>query len=129
TTLEQTANVLVAEVPAAVALAQVAAQRRHVADLGCRYPAGGAPQCREMLLDRGVVGDRGDLGAGADDDDRRVLLLDADALEVLDGTDADHLRRLGDVLLLEVEQIGATAQQVGRAPSLGPQARRRLGAS
>ena len=42
--LEQTGDMLVAEIPAAVALAQVAAERAHVADLRAADLAGGGGQ-------------------------------------------------------------------------------------
>src|SRR5262249_30777536 len=38
--------------------------------------------------------------------------------EALDAVDADHLRRLGDVVLLQGVQVGAAAEQLGRAPGL-----------
>ena len=65
--LEQAVDVLVAEVPAAVALAQVAAERAHVADLRPADLAGRRRQRRRTASARSrVVGDVGQLDAGAD---------------------------------------------------------------
>ena len=115
--LEQAVDVLVAEVPAAVALAQVAAERAHVADLRPADLAGRRRQRRAALAQLGVVGDVGQLDAGADGDRAAAPARRSDAVEVaVDAGQADDLVRLGDVLLLQVEQVGAAGQQFGLAP-------------
>src|SRR5207248_1775377 len=45
-----------------------------------------------------------------------LAAADLDAVQVLDAVEADDLLRLGDVLLLQVVQVGAAGQQLGRAP-------------
>src|SRR5207253_4816376 len=63
---EQANDVLVAEVPAAVAPAEVAAERAHIADLRAANNAGGSCQCGEKLAQLLMSGDVGQLGRGAD---------------------------------------------------------------
>src|SRR5438128_11193782 len=64
TAFEQALHVLVAEVPAAVALAQAAAERAHVADLRTGDDAGGFSERR--ILCGEPFRDLGQLHAGAD---------------------------------------------------------------
>ena len=67
--LEQAVDVLVAEVPAAVALAQVAAERAHVADLRPADLAGRRRQRRDSACAASaLLGDVRQLDAGADRD-------------------------------------------------------------
>src|SRR5262249_45085303 len=102
------------EVPAAIALAEVAAERTHVADLRAADVAGRFGQTRERLAQRAVLGDGRQGRAGADGDRRR---LDLDAGQVLDAAQADDLVRLGHILFLQVEQVGTAGQQLGGAPA------------
>src|SRR5262249_1196405 len=112
-------DVLVAEVPAAVALAQVAAQGAHVADLRAADVAGRGAQGGEYLLDGGIGGDLGQGRAGADQVSAGGGLVGdrVHALELVDTAQADDLVRLGDVLLLEVMQVGTAGQELGGAPA------------
>src|SRR6516225_2349564 len=83
--LEQAIGVLVAEVPAAIALAKVAAQRRHVADLRAGDLACRSRKGREMLPQYGVGGDVGELDARAD---RHGLVGDGDVAHAGDLAEA-----------------------------------------
>src|SRR5205085_6422078 len=100
--LEEADGVLVAEVPAAVALAQVAAECRHVADLRPGDLAGSVGQCREETTKLLMGGDGGQLDAGAD---RHGPVLYLNRIETADAAKADDAARLGNVLLLQVEEI------------------------
>src|SRR5437016_6323577 len=70
--LEQAVDMLVAEVPAAVALAEIAAERAHVSDLRAADVAGRRGQRREAFLQFGVLRDIRQLDAGTDDNWRRA---------------------------------------------------------
>ena len=48
--------------------------------------------------------------------ERRPLRSMSMPARSVDAAQADHLVRLGDVFLLQVEQVGAAGQQFGRAP-------------
>src|SRR4029079_16414615 len=95
---------LVAEVPAAVPLTQVAAEGAHVADLRARDFAGRRGQGREVLAEVGVGGDGGEGDAGADG--ARVG-ADGDRLERRNRVEADDAARLGDVVFLHRHEGGA----------------------
>ena len=69
--LQQADGRLVPEVPAAVALAEVAAERAHVADLGAADHTGRRRQGRAAFADGRVGGDIGQLDARADLDLQR----------------------------------------------------------
>ena len=112
--LEQAVDVLVAEVPAAVALAQVAAERAHVADLRSADVAGRRGQCRERASCRSACSAMSASLVPAPMVTAVAFHLDAG--ELADAAQADDLVRLGDVLLLQVEQVGAAGKQFGGAP-------------
>src|SRR5438128_12239321 len=95
TAFEQALHVLVAEVPAAVALAQAAAERAHVADLRPGDVAGGGGQGREVLPQPRMAGDGAEGCAGADVEGRTALSL-LDGAEALEGGEADDAGGLGD---------------------------------
>src|SRR5439155_13033075 len=63
---EEALHVLVAEIPTAISLAEVAAERAHVANLGPADIARRGRQSRERLPHTWVLGDGRDCGSGAD---------------------------------------------------------------
>src|SRR5437868_447166 len=115
TAFEQADNMFVAEIPAAVALAQVAAERAHVADLRPADLASGHGQRGirpPQVLVRGDIGQldsAADLEAAAIGDPSSPEDLDEVAT---DAADADDLAGLRDVFLLQVEQVGPARQQL-----------------
>src|SRR5262245_8437699 len=106
---------LVAEIPAAVALAEVAAQAAHVADLRPADVASGFAERREMPPQIGMLRNGRQLRAGADGG---LLFIGADPGQGTDTGDADHAARLSDIFLLQVVQIGAARQELGIAPTI-----------
>ncbi len=66
-----------------------------------------------------MLGDVGQLGAGLND---HLLAFGLDAAEALDAGQADDLVRLGDVLLLEIDEVGAAGQELAGAPFVVEQA-------
>jgi len=70
--LQEAVDVLVAEVPAPVALAQAAADRAHVADLRTRDLRGSVRQ-RGVGAEQSALGDVHELDAGADGDAGREV--------------------------------------------------------
>ena len=96
-----------AEIPAAVQLRDVAADRPHVADVRSRHAQSRLGQRRVFLVDRRVGGDIGQSGSGADLEHARFFL---DEIETGNGLDVDHRRgvRGKNVVLQRPDQIGAT---------------------
>src|SRR5688500_4286719 len=66
--LEEAVGVLVGEIPAAIALARVAAERAHVADLRSADLAGRGREGREETAQVGVSGNLRECHAGANGD-------------------------------------------------------------
>ena len=101
----------VAEIPAARALAEVAAHGRHVADLRAGGVFGDGGERRVVLADVGVVGEVGDASQRADaQPGARVV---ADAVQTGDRLDVDQALGGDDVVLHEREQVGAAGEQFG----------------
>src|SRR5262249_18004346 len=127
---EQAVDVLVAEVPAPVALAQATAERAHVADLR----AGDLPRRgreRREGAERAVFGDLRQASTSADlpalwDRSLRPHLPGDRAESPAQATETYGLVRLGDIFLLQVEQVGAPGQQLRLAPLLVEQGQRLL---
>jgi hypothetical protein len=104
-----------AEIPAARALAQIAAERPLVAQLRAAYGGGGLRQHRIAIQDLAVGGDLGQSGQGSDP--QATAWARADALEIFDGIDTHQAVGLE-------HSIAETSQQVR---TTGEDARLRLG--
>jgi hypothetical protein len=115
--------VFVAEVPATVALAKIAAQRAHVANLRPTNLAGGVGQGREKLFQFGMIGyvsefDRGSNAHHPLGTCRKIRHVNPRESWFLDEVEADHFFGLSDVFFLQVEQIGAAGEQFRRSPAV-----------
>ena len=102
----------VAEVPAARALRQVAADGSHVADLRRRDAAGGGGERRILGADGRVFQHIFNGGGGADAQSAGCL---RDALEFLKVLDIDQALGLHQVFLHHAEQVSSTGQHGGVA--------------
>src|SRR4051812_949315 len=105
----------VAEIPAAVPLAKIAAQGPHIANLWTADIASRDSQGRETLAQLWMFGNGRQFCAGADD---HLLRIELDADQVRDAGQADDFVGLRDVLLLEIEQVGAAGKQLDAAPTI-----------
>ena len=100
----------VVEVGAAGPLHQVAARRRHVAELGGRTRQDGPGQQGVVPLDPLVVGD---VRVRHERPDLEPAVVAPTDLAQVEAVDVDQPRRPLDVLLHEVEQVGAAGDEPG----------------
>jgi hypothetical protein len=96
---------LVAEVPAARPLQQIAADRRRVADLRSRGMSCRGSERRIVATDRCIARDLGKRGEGAETQPRRLVKLHA--AQRIDALQVDDSCRRDDAFLHQIEQVEA----------------------
>src|SRR5262249_32603801 len=115
-------SVASAIIPAARALAEVAADRPHIADLRAGDSPGRRGQRRKVLANIGVFEQ---LVEGDDRPDAQAGLVVLDSAQLFDVLDIHHALGRGDVFLHEADEIGASGEDIGLTPT-GPEQTGRL---